>query len=253
MDSAQLPEGISRYNSLQIKGTKRFSTGLSMLAFLTWSKSLTNSAVTGQVQYPPDRTVTLDPSVVPLVFSSSWTYELPFGTGRKFLGSSSPFVSRLVSGWRVNGFVRYTSGSALLITSANNLAPLGYTGKLADRVAGQSIHDASNPRDFNPFTDRYLNRDAFAAPAAFSLGNTNGYLGYARGFTQKSESLSIGKTTKVSESTTFELSADITNPFNFVRWSDPSGGALNITSGSFGSVTSSQPSRSIQINGSFTF
>ena len=32
-------------------------------------------------------------------------------------------------------------------------------------------------KDFNPTTDRYLNSAAFAAPAAFALGDTGGPLG----------------------------------------------------------------------------
>ena len=254
MNQALLPEGQSKYNSLQLKVTKRSSSGWSAMAFLTWSKQITNSAVTGQVQYPLARTFTIDPLVVPLVFSSSWTYELPFGKGRKSAGSDSPIVSRLISGWRVNGFVRYTSGAPLLITTTNTLAALGYPGKLADFVPGAPRKLVTNPRNFNPGSgstaSKYLNPAAFAAPGTFQLGNTGGYLGNVRGFTQKQEAVTFGKSTKLTERVTFELTADMNNPFNFVRWNDP---ATNISSSNFGTVTGAQASRAVQINGSIKF
>jgi hypothetical protein len=37
-------------------------------------------------------------------------YELPFGTGKKFLGSPSGLVDSLVGGWQVSGIFRYRSG-----------------------------------------------------------------------------------------------------------------------------------------------
>lgn len=250
MSAVNLPEGFSKYNSLQVKGTKRISSGLSALAFFTWSKQTTNAAASGQVQYPGYTNGTLDPGIVPLAFGLNWTYQLPFGPKAHFVRTSSGLVSRLVSGWQVNGFLNYTSGAALLITASNNLSPLGYPAKLANRVPGVPVYSTSDPRDFNPSTSKYLNPSAFVAPAAFALGNTNGYLGYARGFTQKSESLQIAKITQLTERTTFRLSADITNPFNFVRWSNP---ATNISSATFGTVTASSPPRSIQINADFSF
>jgi hypothetical protein len=47
------------------------------------------------------------------------------------------------------------------------------------------------------------------------------------------------------------LSADFVNPFNIVRWADPS---TVVDSGSFGAVTGIQgTARQIQINGSIRF
>jgi hypothetical protein len=251
MNSALLPEGEAKYNSLQLKGTKRFAGGFSFLAFVTWSKQTTNSAVTQHVQYPLFHASTIDPAVVPLVFSSSGTYELPFGAGKPFFNTSSP-LARLISGWRVSGFVRYTSGAPLLITANNNLGPLGYPAKLADRVADQSATLVTDPGEFvgGPSGSRYLNAAAFAAPAAFALGNSGGYLSDVRGFVQKQEAISVGKWTKLTDHTTFELTADFTNPFNFHRWNDP---ATNTSAATFGTVTSAQAPRQIQINASITF
>ena len=44
--------------------------------------------------------------------------------------------------------------------------------------------------------------------------------------------------------------ADATNPFNFVRWSNPN---TNITSSNFGKVTGAAGGRSIQLNATVEF
>jgi hypothetical protein len=36
------PNGVASYNSLQVKVTKRYSSGITLLAFYTWSKNITN-------------------------------------------------------------------------------------------------------------------------------------------------------------------------------------------------------------------
>jgi hypothetical protein len=97
---------------------------------------------------------------------------------------------------------------------------------------------------------RYLNAAAFAAPAPFALGNSGGYLADVRGFVQKQEAISVGKLTRLTKRTAFELTADFTNPFNFHRWNDP---ATNISAATFGTVTSAQAPRQVQINASITF
>jgi len=246
--NARLTEGEGRYHSVQMRGTKRFSGGLSLLSFLTWMKNESNTNYT--LQYPGDATLRVDPGTPPWVFGASWLYELPFGRDRRYLSDASPVVDGLVGGWQFAGSVRYQSGAALTITSNNNLGPLGYAIKYADRVEGTEVYKDERG-GFDPATDRYLNSAAFAVPAAFALGNTGGPLGYVRGFAQKSESFSISKQVRLANMHRVEVGVDITNPFNFVRWNDPN---TNISSGpAFGSVTGTQPGRTMQMNVSYSF
>src|SRR5215510_13878243 len=44
-------------------------------------------------------------------FAMSAIFELPFGKGRMFLGDANGFVSRLVSGWQIQGVYTYQSGA----------------------------------------------------------------------------------------------------------------------------------------------
>jgi hypothetical protein len=64
-----------------------------------------------------------------LVINAS--YELPFGSGKKFLNSSNPALQAVLGGWNLAGYFRYTDGSALSFSATNNLSVLGYGAKFA--------------------------------------------------------------------------------------------------------------------------
>jgi len=144
---------------------------------------------------------------------------------------------------------RYADGLPLAVTSGNPLAALGYPNIRANYAGGQ-VYTKTNPRSFDPARDTYLNAAAFAAPPTFELGNTARVLDWARGFSQKSESASISKKLPAGERLHAVLRADVLNPFNFVRWSNPN---TNVTSSLFGKVTAATSGRSVQLGLSLEF
>jgi hypothetical protein len=234
--------GIARFNSLQVKSTKRCAKGLTMIAFYTWTKNLTNAD--GSPQYPFDRAAetAVSSDGAPHVFSVSAAYDLPFGPGKRFLpGGPAKWVA---GGWQLAAFVRRASGTALTVSTSNNLSILGYGTKRANVVVGQPIHSA-NSGDFDPATMYYLNQAAFVIPGSYELGNTARVLDWVRGPTKKSEAISISKLTKVTERVGARFRADLQNPFNIARWGDP---VTNRTDANFGRITSSDPGRLIQLN-----
>ncbi|MEO8097902.1 MAG: carboxypeptidase regulatory-like domain-containing protein, partial [Acidobacteriota bacterium] len=191
------PVGQNLYNSLQVKGTHRFSNGLSLFGFATWSKSFTLI----QDQYPGVRLFQQD--VQPAFsYSFSWTYDLPFGRG-KMLNPSSRAVNAVVAGWRINGFVKYSSGVPLSVAGgAGNLGAVGY-GQRGNAVPGVSPYLVTNPADFDPATSRYLNAAAFTTSTGFNFGNLAPTLSWARGFWDKQEALTIGRTFRINERFSF--------------------------------------------------
>jgi hypothetical protein len=242
------PDGIGKMDSLQIRGNKRFSGGLTVVSFLTWMKSLTNNAA----QYPLDRNmgISVDSTAVPVVFGFTWTYDLPFGEGKALVRSSNAVVNRLVSGWSINGFLRYQSGNALSVSSPNTMAALGYSTKYANYVGGTPTL-VTNPREFEPSANRYLNSAAFAVPGTFAFGNLAPTLDWLRGFSSKSESIQVSKLTRIQERVRLELTLDLSNPFNFHRWLNP---GTNISDSlNFGRVTGAGDGRSTQISAKVTF
>ena len=252
------PRGIARFHSLQLKLTKRYSSGLTFLAFYTWSKNMTNveggpidlGPTDGTIQYPRNRAgeVSVSTDGPPHVFVASNTYEFPFGPGKRYLNRGGP-AAHALGGWQATLFCRYTDGLPLAITSGNSLAAFGYPGVRAN-YAGGPVYAKTNPRNFDPALDVYLNAAAFTAPPTFQLGNTARVLDWVRGFSQKSESVSISKGFPLKEPLRALLRADVQNPFNFVRWSNPN---TNITNSLFGRVTAAAPGRSVQLGLAFEF
>jgi hypothetical protein len=256
---------------MQIKLTKRMSYGLSGLAFFTWSKNLTNDAGSpgsttysssyGPIlQYPGENPVTIDPLNPAAIFGTSFSYQLPFGKGRKFMASAPAAADAVLGGWTVSGSFRYTSGAAQQINAFNFFAStLGYNifgapFEYANYVAGKNPKGSWSGK-FNPATNLYYNSAAFSSPAAFTFGNTSQYNSWIRGFSQGSEALSIQKTLPIYNRFKFDLGADFVNPFNIVRWADPVADTSTIVGiPTFGAVTNIQGTpREIQMNAKIRF
>jgi Carboxypeptidase regulatory-like domain len=236
------PVGSARFNSLQIKANKRYSNGLTLLAFWTWMKNMSTLL---NYQDPAYRPITYSGDSPPSTFVFNWSYELPFGPGKKYLSTGNGFVKRLVGGWNIAGYVRYSSGDALSFTVTNNLSILGYSSKFPNLVLGVPIFGTTDPRSFDPAVNRYFApAGAFVVPPAYQLGNLAPTLDWVRGWTQKAESISLGKSFPIKERLRAQFRADINNPFNFVRWGDPN---TSITSASYGQVTSAADPRKIQL------
>ncbi len=152
----------------------------------------------------------------PHTFVCSAAYDLPLGPGKRFLNwAGTPGC--VFGGWQLVAYVRRASGAPLTITTGNNLSIMGYPSTRANYVAGQPVHLESNPREFDPPTDSYLNPNAFAVPGSYELGSTARALDWSRGGTYKNESVSIGKRTRITERFNTMLRADMENPFNS-RW-----------------------------------
>ena len=124
------------------------------------------------------------------MFVASGSYELPFGPGKRFLHQGA-VLGRVVGGWQITAYCRYTDGSALAITGGNGISALGYPNIRANYVGGDP-YKVTNPRDFDPNRDLYLNSAAFATPSTFALGNTARVVDWVRGFSRK-ERIALGR------------------------------------------------------------
>jgi hypothetical protein len=112
--------GSGSYHAMQWTVRKRFSEGVEFDLNYTWSKSIDLGSTieadsnfnAGQIQnawFPSQMKGVSDYDVTQLV-SASWVAELPFGKGRKFLGSSAGLLDAVVGGWQLSGIWRQSSG-----------------------------------------------------------------------------------------------------------------------------------------------
>jgi hypothetical protein len=191
----------------------------------------------------------LDPNAA-ATFGFNWAYELPFGKGKPLLGGNSRVVNAVVSGWKINGFIKYSSGVPLTVTgAAGSLGTIGYT-QWANSVQGVSPYLVTSPGDVALNSTKYLNAAAFTTSTGFNFGNLNNNLSWVRGFWSKDENLTFGRVFRLTEQVRFDLSVDANNPFNFHRWNNPNTG---LTSGQFGIVSGVVNARTMQVNMAIKF
>lgn len=101
-------DASNNFHSMQLKAEKRFSRGYSLLSHYTWSRSFhyTNT------YYNIDATQAYGPNDNHRshVFTLASVAELPFGKGRKFLGSAGGAVDAILGGWQFNVIYSLQSG-----------------------------------------------------------------------------------------------------------------------------------------------
>ncbi len=228
------PNGNSTYYALQMKLTKRYSNGLTLLVSYTWSKSLSDGNVmaggdpAGQDFYNRKLEKSLSTDDVPQNLSIAYTYELPFGPGKRFLKSG--IAGRIAGGWQLNGVQQYQTGMPVTLT-ANNTLPI-FNGALRPDVAVGIPHRLDHP---NPLADPWFNKNAFAVPQTFHLGNASRAYTDLRASNLYAESFGLVRRIRLKERLTLTFRAEFFNAFNRVVFGAPAG---NVSSSAFGRVTS---------------
>jgi len=176
----------SNYHSLQLRIEKRFSRGLTFLSAYTWSKSIDDaSALAGtraelgfpQNSYDLHSERGLSNFDTRHRFVTSTIYELPFGSGKRWLSGPGP-LNAAWGNWKLSGILAFQSGRPFTvyrdITVDQSLTLQGSLGFFdrpdliadpfkAGPVAGNSACVApSRIRD----ASSWFNPCAFASPPA---------------------------------------------------------------------------------------
>jgi outer membrane receptor protein involved in Fe transport len=245
--NARNSSGASRYNALEMEFQKRTSFGLTVLASYTWSKLLDN--VTNPIS-AYDTSLQLvgvgwKNGNYPQTFVISYVYDLPLGSGHRFLSDASGVTQHLVSGWQVSGITTARAGGALLITGNNALLPPGADMEVANfGCAGQSVN---NPRS----AAQWFDTSCFSEPSLGTIGTAR--TGNVYGPPFQNWDISISKSTALwSESKQLKIEANFFNIFNHLNFGNPD---TNLPDGpSFGTITSQTGlSRQIQFGVKFLF
>ncbi len=246
------PNGNTWYDSLQIKGTQRYSHGLSMQVAYTWQKELTNGTNSNTSYVTPSPPLindvfnkALDKQIsgfsVPQLLIISFNYQTPkfnFGdsAGKKTL-------SWIARDWTYSGILRYSSGQLIQSPdSANNLlANLGrgpsnnpalwgggYT--FMNRVPGQPLFLTDPNSKFDPTSKLVLNSAAWQEPPYGTFGASAPYFNDYRWQRLPSESMAFGRVFSFKERYKIQIRAEFQNIFNRVFYSVPStAGATTVT------------------------
>ncbi len=240
-----LGTGGTRYDSLQVKVEKRYSS-VNLLAAYTWEKNLSingaytqtgnGSAPQDQYNSKPEKFISIQdyPHTLNLVY----TWDLPFGKGRRYLSGRNGLVNSVVGGWTIAGIQQYRSGNPLLLNAPVNTLGTGvlFTPTLRAITTGQDLSSGIDRTDLDPNNParRYFNRAAFAIPGAYQFGTASPYLNSFRNPPLFTEALSLVKHVKIWERSDIEYRADISNLLNRTSF-----GGINVNLGdvNFGRAT----------------
>ncbi|MCS7024785.1 MAG: TonB-dependent receptor [Bryobacteraceae bacterium] len=229
----------ARYDSLVLKLDKRLTSGLSFTANYTLSKNYDSSFATGstlnaqggfpQNAYDLQAEYSLSTVHTPHRLTGSFTYELPFGKGRKFV-SSSQVLDIVAGGWAFNGVFMYQTGFPLAITQNQNLNSVAGAELQRPNATGVSPVVAG---ELSSKLDNYLSPAAFSQAAALTFGNLSRTITYLGPGTANWD-LSVFKTFTVYEKWKAQFRAEALNAFNTPLFRGPNTAFGNA---SFGRIT----------------
>jgi outer membrane receptor protein involved in Fe transport len=242
--SSNASAGWSSYNALDLKIEKRYSSGLSVLGAYTWSKNL---GIRDYDNYTLFSFTNLRSSYgpvqnIPQVATISFTYELPIGTGKPFLGGARGVVGEIVNGWQVSGIVSFLSGESLDVASYVFNGQGNRAGNVPNCVASPSL-----PSGQQSIT-HWFNTAAFQNPAVSTYGNCG--IGVLSSPGLQEWDLSLFKSVKLGERATFQLRMENFNAFNHVNYNAPD---TNLGDSTFGVISGAAPGREIQLGAKIIF
>ncbi|MFN7919851.1 MAG: carboxypeptidase regulatory-like domain-containing protein [Bryobacteraceae bacterium] len=241
--------GVSNYNAMQLRVTRRFAQGFTGNFNYTWSKAFGEvDGDTTAIGYYKDRRREYGPAGFDRthIVTIDFVYELP----KVF--RSSGVGSTILNGWQVNGITRFWSGPPATITANGNVGTLG-GGQRANYVGGDVFPATRTRRD-------YFNVTAFARPLEGDLGNLGKNTRRLPGINQWD--ISLLKNFRAGERFNVQFRFETFNTFNHTQWAGvntglgvPNPGAVptEATRGSFGEVNSTRDPRSLQFGLKFLF
>ena len=131
-------DGSSFYDALQVEVRRRMSAGMSLQGSYVFSKSLANGATnssTSSAQPNTLRNLGLDKVAsgfdLRQQLKANYIYELPFGEGKRFLGTGDTFVRKAAQGWEFAGVIRVQSGLPYYFNSFGTFSGTSTTALLA--------------------------------------------------------------------------------------------------------------------------
>ena len=202
----------SIYHGLQLIAEKKYSNGLQFLATFVWSKSIDDSSQADDnvswlgsfdsLQDPnkPWLERSLSTFDIPYVFQFSYSYDLPVGRGRAFLGNMPRWADLIIGGWKTNGIWRISDGRPLTFDVEDG-KPIPTYGTQRPNIVGTPKRNHGSDWVDNYFVDNTV----FQRPADFTLGDAPRALGSVRSPWHFTTDLSVGKQFHIREEMNFEV------------------------------------------------
>ena len=249
----------SIYHGLQLTADKKYSNGLQLLATFVWSKSIDDaSAADANVSWAgsfdslqdpnkPELERSLSSFDIPYVIQFSYSYDLPVGHGRAFLGNLPRWADLIIGGWKTSGIWRIADGRPLAFFLSDGGQPLPTYGSQRPDIVGTPKRNHGSDWVDNYFVDNSV----FQRPAPFTLGDARRTLGSVRSPWSFTTNLSVGKQFAIREEMNFEFRVEAKNAFNHPVFGTPD---TNVGDDTFGTISyTSVGPRELQLGFKFNF
>ena len=235
--------------ALQVKFQQRFDRGVSVLASYTYGKSTDDAsgffASTGDPNFPQDSRNTAAEYArssfdIRHRFSTSFSAELPWGTGRRWLANSG-LISTILEDMELQRILTFTTGRPFTVALLPDLdnsntgrSTLGFgANDRPDLVAEAKLDD--------PSADRWFNTAAFSTPPSGSFGNSGRNILDGPGY--QNINLGLLKHISLSGDVQLQLRAETFNLFNHSNFDLPD---AYVGSPTFGRIVSADSPRRCQ-------
>lgn len=244
------PYGKYQKDAGFLRVEKRASQGLTLSAYLEYSKSLDDYSGPWGSQdfYNRKNEWSLTAWDSPARFSLSYNYELPFGSNRGLLAFND-WRHYLVDGWSLSGITTFSSGEPLALHPEFNNTGGVVSTLYVNVVPGVDPHVA------NPGPELWFNPAAFDQPADFTAGNASRTHPSLRAPLSQNHDVSLMKRFSLAADRAVEFSAVGLNFLNHANWMEPDTviGPASAPNVNAGKIIGSRGGRVVQLGLRFSF
>jgi hypothetical protein len=215
--------GKTRYNALTLQGTRRVGS-MMFDAHWTWAHAMSNM-------------LNLENPYAPLFWNRDWqakqrfvlnfSYDLPFGRGKRFMGSAPKAVDAALGGWKFYWISYLQSGQYFSpIFSGYDPSNTGTFGGVPDRIANGNLDPSQRS------IQQWFDPNAFTvpgcpatAPACDSPANIGRFGNSGRNILEgpglQSHGFTLAKRFAFTERVHFDFMAMVSNLFNHPNFHTP--------------------------------
>ena len=262
--------GISNYEALELKVQKQLPNGGTLLGGYTFSRLLTNAedltswldgivglGTSGWQDYNnPGGEYSLSSFDARQRLVVSYVYQLPIGSGQRFLPNLHGVANTLIGGWGTDAIITFQKGFPLGMSVTpdvigayafqgtqrpNVVSGCGkaYSGSIGSRLGGAGS------------AQTFFNKSCFTIPTDFAYGNEPRNDNTLRTPGTDDWDMSLFKDFPVHENMTFQFRAEAFNVFNRVQFGSPN---TQLGNSQFGWITQQfNNPRLLQLSGRFNF
>jgi hypothetical protein len=243
-------QGSSTMHAGNLRVRKRFTRGIAFGGTYTFSKSIDNASSIGGgatvvAQDPTDLAAERGLSSFDQRqrFTGDWTFELPFGEGRKWLTRPGS-LEKLFGAWQWSGSLSFATGNPFTVRVLGNFTDVarGTNGTLRASTTGQPFTVS------DPTVQEWFNTAAFTLPATGQFGDAGRNI--IIGPTTLVFNMSMSKSFQMKDNMGFEVRADASNIFNTPQFTSID---TTVNSPTYGQVIGVGTQRSMILSARYRF